>query len=355
MKILFVGPLPIPVTGQSICFKKIVDQYRNDQKIVVDNSKYKSKVLSAIYVYLQIILIFIKHSNKIECIYITCSRSLLGFLKDVPVLLLGKMLNVRIINHLHGSDFKSFEYNFPIKKLLHWLYNGVESIVLHESMKDQFSNFANMKIWVVPNFYDKSLDLYTDVITKNRGQILFLSNLMKSKGIIEFVENADQILKDPCKSIVIAGAFMGDKYISEKKLKALLKPEFQRLTNKYKNRFSYKGFVTGKEKIDLYSRSDIFILPSYSEGFPISIIEAMRLGCLIIATEVDYLPNIISQKNGSLIPFHDFKNIDKYIDKELSDQLLVSKKQRNNIITSKEKHSESSYIQNLKAIINYKG
>src|SRR5690606_23550060 len=58
----------------------------------------------------------------------------------------------------------------------------------------------------------------------------------------------------------------------------------------------------GKEKIDLLKHCDVFILPSYSEGVPISILEAMSYGLAIISTNVGGIPSVvINNKNGILI------------------------------------------------------
>lgn len=354
MKILFVGPLPEPVTGQAVCFKKIVDQYSINDRIVVDTFKYRNKVLSTLYVYIKLIQILLLDSKNVACIYMTCSRSLLGFIKDVPVFLMGKLLKLRVINHLHGADFNAFVESFPAKSFLLWLYKGSETIVLLDSMREQFSSFPNMKLWTVPNFYDNSFDSYQHTGIKNKGQILFLSNLMKSKGIIEFIESADRILSNEKLSIVIAGSFMGDKHMTEQSIRSLIEPKLKRLSTKYEKRFSYKGFVSGDAKIRLYAESDIFILPSYTEGFPISIIEAMRMGCTIHSTDVDYIPNIVCDQNGTIIPLNDLKNIHIYIETEVNDQKQMRLKQKHNTDYALNNYSESKYLNSLQEIIELK-
>ncbi len=351
MKTIFVGPLPNPITGQAVCFKKIVDQYPEERRIVIDNFKYRNKVLSTLYVYLRTMMIFLLSKRKLNCIYMTCSRSLLGFIKDMPVLLLGKIRKIRIVNHLHGSDFGEFAEHFPSKKFLLWLYRQTETIVLMDAMKEQFAIFPTMKIWTVPNFYDELFDSYKDKFKKNSGQVLFLSNLMKSKGIIEFIESADKILMDDRLNIVIAGAFMGDKYMSEQAIRDLLEPKFLRLSEKYGKRFSYKGFVNGNEKAKLYAESDVFILPSYTEGFPISIIEAMRMGCTILTTDVDYLLELITTKNGTIIPFDAINDMSKYVWAEFKSEGALLQKQAYNVDLAKSNYSEKKYVERLKQIL----
>ena len=62
----------------------------------------------------------------------------------------------------------------------------------------------------------------------------------------------------------------------------------------------FVGWVDGNQKIDLLNNSNVFILPSYNEGLPIAILEAMSYGLAIISTNVGGIPEIVNQ-NGILI------------------------------------------------------
>ncbi|MFT3949707.1 MAG: glycosyltransferase family 4 protein [Agriterribacter sp.] len=64
----------------------------------------------------------------------------------------------------------------------------------------------------------------------------------------------------------------------------------------------YHGAITDKAKIiDILDRSDILVCPSYSEGMPNVIMEAMARGCAIIATNVGAVPVLVDKTNGWLI------------------------------------------------------
>lgn len=65
----------------------------------------------------------------------------------------------------------------------------------------------------------------------------------------------------------------------------------------------YHGLLTSKEQIiDLMDNMDVLVCPSYSEGMPNVIMEAMSRGCAVIATDVGAVPLLVNHQNGWLIP-----------------------------------------------------
>jgi glycosyltransferase involved in cell wall biosynthesis len=55
----------------------------------------------------------------------------------------------------------------------------------------------------------------------------------------------------------------------------------------------FKGWVTGREKDRLLQFSDVFVLPSYYEGSPVSVLEAMSYGTPVISTTVGGIPEVV--------------------------------------------------------------
>ena len=70
----------------------------------------------------------------------------------------------------------------------------------------------------------------------------------------------------------------------------------------YDDQVSFKGRITGQEKYEIYALHDIYLLPSYTEGCPNSVLEALASGLFCITTNVGALNDIIKNgKNGVLI------------------------------------------------------
>jgi glycosyltransferase involved in cell wall biosynthesis len=350
MKILFVGPISPPIHGQSLAFTRFYESIDNNNKLLINTNITTNKALNTVK---NLFLIFSKlFFHKIDTVYFTCSRSISGSIKDIVLITLASFKGIRLINHLHGSDFYEFLHRAPAwyQHLLINAYNKVDtSIVLLDEMREQFKDFPKMNIVVVSNFYDEELD--TALASKNTSHInmLYLSNIIKSKGIFELI-NAFDVLTKTYDNIVlnIAGTFMADIYMSKDEVE-------QQFLQQIKNnpKLNYLGQVQGKNKIELLQRSDIFILPSYypSEAFPISIIEAMRSGNAIITTDYKYLPSIVRPENGALVEIKSVSSLIIGLENLLQDPIRLHTIQEHNIKIAKKYYTLTHYLDQLKKIV----
>ncbi|HPI00393.1 MAG TPA: glycosyltransferase, partial [Chitinophagaceae bacterium] len=71
--------------------------------------------------------------------------------------------------------------------------------------------------------------------------------------------------------------------------------------NDLRNIVEYLGWVSNNEKNNLLLHSDIYMLPSYAEGLPVSILEAMSYGMPIISTNVGGIPEIVKHQYNGLL------------------------------------------------------
>ena len=335
--ILLIGSLPPPITGQSISFSYLT-RLTNKRRFKIYNTNKTSFIFFNYLDSLFILPIYILF-NQFDSIYFLGSRSKLGFLRQLPFLTIAILKRIKLINHLHGADFKQFfkKAGF-LKSIIKWVYKKVDtSIVLLEEMKDQFKAFPKMKLEVVPNAVSNEFQSLAITFPKEK-RIIFLSNIMASKGIIEFLTASKQLLKDDRSiRIDIAGDFISDNYLPKNEIKKKFLDLFEGLKNDFPERIFYYGPVSGIKKVDLLRSSSIFILPSYypTEAFPISIIEAMATGNAIISTKHNYLEKIISEKHGVTIQIKDSSQIVKSIKKLFTDQQKLQVIQNNNLILSK--------------------
>lgn len=354
-KVLFFGPYPPLITGQSISFKEVFSGFEGS-KILFNTTKFKdNRTLNTLYCLFILPMVFI--CKRFDKVYFTCTRSYLGFLKDFQLLFLCKLFNKKVINHLHGADFIDFyEKSGFLKGLIKWSYSQITvSIVLLPAMKDQFITFPKMEVKVVPNAYPSEYENINIDMSDKKKQILFLSNLIETKGILIFLEAVRQILAEyPNVIVKIAGKPMGDEVSDFKKIEKKFNQLYMSLKENYPDRIFYLGSISGIAKTQVLEYSSIFVLPTYykTEAFPISIIEAMRFGNAIITTNHNYLSDVINEKNGYLIKTKSSVDLVTKLKYLLSDNEKLEQIQRFNINESLKKFNPLLFKNEINKIIS---
>lgn len=152
--------------------------------------------------------------------------------------------------------------------------------------------YSAAKVKYIPNPFDEK-DIEDVFQRKQRentnSKIVFLGWVIKTKGIEELLEAWEKIkVKHKLCSLWIIGP-ASKSYVDE-------------LKNRYScERVYFIGELDHKAALEQVANSEIFILPSYTEGFPNSILEAMALKIPVIATKVGAIPDMLSGECGLLI------------------------------------------------------
>lgn len=225
----------------------------------------------------------------------------------------------------HRGDVFDMPYTHRIMFILTRLCllraNKIVAVSSEIKMKLNFDfNIDINKISII----DMGVDtLISDRITNssNNGQnthqirILFVGSSFKRKGGYTLLKAA-KIIKNKLKDNVKYD-FIGEK------------PELIDLNTEKMNLsedIRFHGFLTHLETMKLMKKSDIFVLPSLSEGLPISMLEAMSFGLCTILTPVGDIPSVIqNEKNGLLIPVGDYRSLAEAIIKLINDKKLMKK------------------------------
>ena len=150
--------------------------------------------------------------------------------------------------------------------------------------------------------------------TSNSRTLLFLGRICKDKGIDELLEALDTINSEAAHRVklIIGGIFEDEKY----------KYEFE----KRSDYIEYLGWVSGQKKEEVLKRADILVLPSYYEGMPVCVLDAMAYGCPVIATEVGGIPTMIEDGiSGILIKPRDVVSLREGIVKLVNDPDLCKR------------------------------
>lgn len=291
---IFIGPRLKILTGQSYSFFVATKLAREDDLILTPSGEGDSiakRIAGFMFAFLRYILILI--TAKCEVVYITTARSWPGFLRDAVFILTGRSVSrARIVNHLHGGDFRQFREGLDgwKKVLVDYVYRRVDcSIVLHEALKEQYGMYHNMSKEVVGSFVPEDVRSQRSFRWRDPAvptHVVYLGNILHSKGVGELVGAAGVLERKGCKlRVTIAGPELQESFrsIVHRVVGAFVQvPKcVQRLPAQY-----------GREKVEILKGADIFVLPSYGEGFPIAVLEAMSFGCAIVLSRVSHLEKI---------------------------------------------------------------
>jgi len=155
--------------------------------------------------------------------------------------------------------------------------------------------------------------------------ICFIGRMVREKGIIDLIYAFKDVLSELPKTILL---IIGDNRANERDLKT--KDELISLISKFN--IIEKVIFTGyrNDIVDLLAISDVFVLPSYREGMPITIIEAMAMSKAVVATNIrGCREEVINGKTGYLVPVKSPKKLAGAVLKILKDEKLASKMGQN--------------------------
>ena len=305
MKILFIAPLPPPITGHSLVSQVLLEELQKDHDVqVVNLSKNSLKEgINGFERIVEVILILkeiFQKRKSADLIYFTISESLAGNIKDLFIYSICTSYLSTMYIHLHGGSLKRLLWDrYPLllrlnKMFIRKLGGAIISGKSHQGIFENILPFQ--KIHTVPNFAKDYLFVNEEIIEDKFSslqpvRILYMSNLIKKKGYNELADSFFAMEADLKTKVQIdfAGSFDSDvdKKIFYQKIRGI-------------NQISYHGVVNDEEKKILFSKAHIFCLPtSYFEGQPVSILEAYASGCVVVTTEKSGITDVFTNKiNG---------------------------------------------------------
>jgi len=301
--ILMAGPVPRKYAGVSKVAGMILDADINGHYRYVATSIKEGKSLKALLAFWGILKFFyflIKENPKIIHLHVSKGASIIR--KNI-LMNLGKAFRVPVVLQFHGfiadtekangrAKLPDFYLNSskPLRRMLLWMLTKADGIIAlsprYAKSIQQIPNNKKPYILINPISCEETKPLE---MHKNSNKILFLGDFSIRKGAYDLLESIPIILrKHPDVEFIFCGKDdNGDfeKAVSQKALtKNVLLP----------------GFVSGAEKLKLLQSAGMFILPSYKEGVPIAILEAMAAGLPIITTSVGGIPDIVKENENGI-------------------------------------------------------
>ncbi len=355
-KILFITPFPPPITGNTLASKVLFEELqKRDFSLDKINMGYGYfltdkkvfKIFKSIWKFFSVYKIPFN-----TYIYMTPGQTFKGLIRYSPFILLSYFFHKQLIIHIHGNYLgQEYENLKGIKKKMfkYLISRANKGIVLSKSLRRNLEPFLPAsRIYELPNFVEDYL--FSINMEKKLEQnfeelrIIYLSNLMKEKGILDLLEALSILRKE---NIQFKAKIAGH-------IDQALRGNIENYLNDLKDNVEYLGVVYGEQKKKLLEWGNVFIFPTFYkiEGQPISILEAMATGNVILTTKHGGIPDIFKEGiNGFYIEKQNPKNIVNKLKFLLQNKNLCKEIMEHNMNEAKEKYRVKTFVENFVRIL----
>lgn len=306
--ILLILHMPPPVHGAAM-----VGKYIHDSKLI--NSEFDCSYINLamaseledigkmeakkIWRFLVLLLKIWKEVKlcRPDLVYITPNAKGGAFFKEYIIVQMLKALRCKVVAHYHNKGVSTKQDQWLYNLLYKRFFKGLKVILLGKSLYQDVEKYVKREdVYILPN------GIPVEVRGKNievRGEdlvprLLFISNLIESKGVIILLDGL-KILQDKGYSFVCDFVGGETSEIDAKRFEDEV--ERRELTDVA----VYKGKKYGEEKASTYANADVLVFPTYSDCFPLVLIEAMSQGLPCITTNEGAISDIVEDGVNGLI------------------------------------------------------
>lgn len=308
MKVLLLSPLPPPCGGIATWTRNLLDYFQNGydgyELIHLDTASRRiitdERLLTRIWYGVMETVSIIRKMTKIlrkedpDVVHLTSSASL-ALIKDLLIVIIAGRKGLPVVTHWRFGRIP----DLAVRKNTEWrlltmvIRYSSFAIVLDNKSKTCLDNVGLNNVAVVPNPAGPRLFNNLKVHDKEEyprihGQVIYAGHLVKGKGVRELVEACSSL------SVVEKLCLIGPG--DQNMISELNKVAAKRGDGKWLN---ICGELKWESVNEYLHSSELFVLPSYSEGFPNVLLEAMSAACPVLASDVGAIPDIVGADSES--------------------------------------------------------
>lgn len=223
---------------------------------------------------------------------------------------------------VHGSDIFIMASNPVLRMFIKFVLKRADYVaVVNEAIKEKVLDLnikgVKDKIFLTPNAVDiekYNPQIETDFIqemklSSGKPLVLFVGNLVFQKGL-KYLLEAKKLSESDFELVIV-----GDGPLREELQEMVKSQNIEDVT-----------FVGARRDVQrIMPACDIFVLPSVSEGFPITILEAFASGVPVLATSVGGIPGVVTEEVGIMVEPRNPRALAQAMDHILQDNSLRDK------------------------------
>ncbi|HET7730638.1 MAG TPA: glycosyltransferase family 4 protein [Usitatibacter sp.] len=240
-------------------------------------------------------------------VHINTSLNTRAYWRDLAYLLVAKLLRARVVYQVHGGELPEdfFKGRRALTAFLRWTLKLPDLVaVLASSELEAYARFVpEQDVIALPNGIDcRPFAHIPTVLTRPSDplRLVYIGRIAREKGLYESLQAMRLALELGVDArLTVAGA--GPEEARLRRYAAALG---------IAQRATFVGPVFGSDKVNLLAGADVMLLPSYAEGLPYALLEAMAAGIPVLATPVGAIPDVVTPgTHGYLVPVRDGKSL----------------------------------------------
>jgi glycosyltransferase involved in cell wall biosynthesis len=354
-RILFIMQLPPPVHGVSIMNSIIRESALINQAFTceyinlgtassisdIQKGSFKKVLLAASIFFRALLKLVVR---RYDYVYITPFPFGAAFFKDAVMIILARLFRQKRLLHLHTYGFrKHAERSGIARATCRMMFSKADVICLSKRLIEDIPVTTPRKIFILPNGIPQ-VNFSNDYQPKTPPDILYLSNLIRGKGVLLIIDAAAMLREKGLQfKVRIAGP---EADITYAQLERLLKEK------KLEGIVTLLGPKYGKEKEAEFRNADIFVLPSDYDTFGLVLLEAIQYGVPCISTMMGGIPDVLGEGRGVLMAEISAKSLAICLEELLNDEEKRKRISRTAFAYFSDNFTVSIFEQRLKSILS---
>jgi glycosyltransferase involved in cell wall biosynthesis len=334
-RVLIVGPLLPPLGGvQHITDMQlhsslarefelhVVDTSKRQLRCAVESPTWKTP-LNFVRHFSRLILQLVRVRPHVALIH---GSSSLSFLRDWVFMVTARLAGAKVICHYHGSGYARFPSceTRSGRAIGRFLMSVAQRVIVISPTYQRAMGEAWKRddlAWA-PNMADVALfrsmaaDTPAPWLARGSRAVLFVGRLSAPKGLYDLFDAIPRVIeRHPEVNFVLVGVAESDA------MEPVIRAAAER--RGIASRVTFLGSLEGQKKAAAFVTSQMIVVPSRTEGFPLVIPEAMAAGLPVITTAVGAIPDFVKDgEDGFLIPPKDPQMLADRICRLLDDESL---------------------------------